>query len=272
MRKFLFLGLIAFSALILLIFLKEGKQDQQSLTPVVDVGNKTIRDITETATAPIDVPSDKEIEIGRKILTYFPTLPNENPQAQYVNTIGKRLAAFAIRKDIQYTFQVMDSTTVNAFAVPGGFLLVTTGMLGMADEDALAWVIGHEISHVENRHALVWLRLELAKQQLGRNGLPPLDDLARLIEGLLRRGYSETMEMEADRGGIRLVMQADFNPKAALKLIAEMEGKSAAADRRTSRNPFYIGVKLSGDTLKSYFGTHPAWERRRQIILEEIRK
>jgi predicted Zn-dependent protease len=270
-RKWVLLVLLVVSLAVFTIFLREGKQEKPALTPVLNVVNKTARDITETVTAPIEVSTQQEIEIGRQVLSYFSPLPENDPASKRVKEIGKRITPYTRRKDIVYHFYATQQPMVNAFAAPGGFVMVTTGMLCLVEnDDELAWVIGHEISHVENRHALVRMRQEMVRKKLSLDSLPAVNELAKLAETLLRLGYSETMELEADRGGVRLVLQADYDARAAIKLIEYMQGKQK--NEPESRNPLHMGVRLSKEAIQGYFATHPNWQQRKDAIREEIGK
>lgn len=267
-RKWFLLVLLAISLATLFLFVREGKQEKPDLAPVLNVGNQTVRNIAETVTAPIEVTSQQEIAIGRQVMANFTPMPETSPQSQRVQKIGERLAQQAKRKDITYHFYVVNMPMVNAFAVPGGFIMVTSGMLALVEnDDELAWVIGHEITHIENRHALVRMRQEIARQKLH---LPGVDELAKLAETMLRLGYSENMELEADRGGARLMILADYNANAAIQLIEYMEGQQD--NKPASRNPIDMGVRLSKEAIRGYFATHPNWQQRKDVIREEMRK
>lgn len=271
MRNIIFFVLVGISAVVLIIFIGEGKQDKQGLDAVMEIPAKTVRDIVETASSPLDVPVRKEVEIGEQVLRqYFPSFYTNN----LVQQIGRRLAEHARRNnELTYRFYAYPATIVNAFALPGGLVVVTEGMLGLVEnEDELAWVMAHEISHVEYKHALAGLRLELARQKLHVKNIPGIDVLSRMAEHLLRVGYSETMELEADRGGVSLMRRADYNPRGALTLVNYMLEKEQHKVQHITRNPLLLGVRLSADAIRDYFGTHPNWVRRKQVILDELRK
>src|SRR5512139_1426600 len=100
----------------------------------------------------------QEIEMGRKahpqVLQQYGRYDDENLQ-QYVNALGQRIAASSHRPNLQYTFTVLDSADVNAFALPGGYVYVTRGIMAYLNSEAeLAAVIGHEIGHVTARHSV----------------------------------------------------------------------------------------------------------------------
>ena len=98
----------------------------------------------------------QELEQGRRahqsVLKEYGTLQNPALQA-YVNTLGQKLAAQSHRAELEWHFTVLDSPEVNAFALPGGYVYVTRGLMAYMESEAdLAGVIGHEIGHVTARH------------------------------------------------------------------------------------------------------------------------
>ena len=108
----------------------------------------------------------QEVEMGREtdptIRRTFGTYDDGELQA-YVERVGQRLAAVSERPELDWHFQLLDDTTVNAFAVPGGYVYVTRGILAQLDSEAeLAGVLGHEIGHVTARHSVN----QLSKAQL----------------------------------------------------------------------------------------------------------
>jgi len=106
------------------------------------------------ATTDIDEP--EEIELGRAVTTALGsryTLLRDEPLTRYVALVGNAVAVQSDRPDLHYYFGVLDTDEINAFAAPGGYVLVTRGTLAlMRDEAALAGVLGHEVGHVALRH------------------------------------------------------------------------------------------------------------------------
>jgi predicted Zn-dependent protease len=192
-----------------------------------------------------------EVEKGEKLL--------DNVQIQaYVSEIGQRLAAVSPRRDVQYTFKVIDAPDkVNAFALPGGFMYVYTGLMRTLENEAeLAGVMAHEIGHVAGRH-----HGESMTRQFGYNFIMSIilgedaNALAQLGSELLGAAgamyYSRDNEREADQLGMSFLFEAGYKPEAMLTLM----GKLSAED----------GERGGGRSL-AIFASHPPTEERAQRL------
>lgn len=272
MRRYLLFGLLAISLAIMVFFTLDAKNDVQSVEPLLEVGSKAVRDIVETTTAPIEVPVSVEIEIGRRVLQSFTLLEDNHPKVQYVRRIGNTLATFGTRQDIKYRFYVCKADMINAFALPGGFVVITVGMLEILEnDDELAWIIGHELTHIEKRHALLQLRSEIVKRKLHLHRLPGMDTMVTMVGRILQLGYSETMELQADKEGLYLMHQAGFQTQTVISLVDYMLEQQPRPQSAQNRNPFHLGINLSKEALRTYFASHPHWERRKEQLLAEIK-
>lgn len=177
---------------------------------------------------------EEEIKLGQeehqKIIGRFGVYRNAELQA-YINKVGARVAAESSREEITYTFTVLDDNMINAFALPGGFIYITRGMLlHMNSESELAAVLGHEIAHVTEKHAL---RREARNKGLSVlntvaavvTGQPALMELGNMFGGVLLSGYSREFELEADEVGARYMAKAGYSPAAMLKTIEILKDK-----------------------------------------------
>ena len=158
----------------------------------------------------------------------------------YVNRVGQRLAAQSEWTTLPWTFRVLDSSAVNAFAVPGGYIYVTRGLLAhMNSEAELAGVLGHEIGHVTGRHAaeqqrratfanLGLLLGSVVSPEFATYGLQT--GLAQTAVGLTLLKYSRSQELESDENGIGYAVAAGYDPSgigaffATLQALAEEQG------------------------------------------------
>lgn len=157
------------------------------------------------------------------------------PLTAYVDAIGQRLAAHSPRQDVQYRFHVVDAPEPNAFALPGGYVYVTRGLLVLVNsEDELAGVIGHEIGHVAARHTVqqitrtapfaVVTNLSAAVTGLASPLLGQVvGGVGGLASGLVLAPFSRDQEREADRVGQQLAAAAGWNPGALANLLGTLQ-------------------------------------------------
>jgi predicted Zn-dependent protease len=196
-----------------------------------------------------DLTPEQEHYIGRavtaQVLQSYP--PLDRPQAnEYVNLLGQSLAIFSERPETfgGYHFLLLDSDEINAFAAPGGLVMVTRGMLRCCqNEDELAAVLAHEICHVEQKHGLRAIKqgrlteaftiigAESAKQMGGEN----LAALTREFEGsvgdvvmtLTTSGYSRKQENNADAAAVKLLRRAGYPSAAMITMLERMDERLA---------------------------------------------
>ena len=174
-----------------------------------------------------------DAEIRREMGVY----PDDELQ-RYVSGVGQRLAAVSHRPSLPWTFTVVDVPAVNAFALPGGHIYVTRGLLAhLGDESELAGVLGHEIGHVTARHA---------SQQLTRStggsigvllasifvpGVAPFSDLASAGLGTLFLKYGRDDELESDRLGVEYAARAGWDPDSVPRFLTTLSRLDAMSVR-----------------------------------------
>lgn len=199
------------------------------------VRNPATGEIEYTVLSPED-----ELRIGRRehprALRAFGGAYEDARLAAYLRRVGARIAARSDRPGLEYTFTLIDSPKVNAFALPGGYVYVTRGLLALVEDEAeLAGVIAHEIGHIAARHAAQ--RYTRAMQaQLGAFAVTILGGvlggregarLARELGGLAAvayvQGYSREQELEADELGVRYLARAGYDPMAMASFLDGLE-------------------------------------------------
>jgi len=185
------------------------------------------------------VGEDKEVAMGEQahpsIMAQFGKYEDAKLQA-FINEKGSQMAAISHRNHLNYTFNVVDSPILNAFAVPGGYVYFTRGIMAHFNNEAeFAGVLGHEIGHITARHS--------AKQQtqatLGQIGLvgavvlsPTLASMGQSLSqglGLLMLKYGRDMESQSDRLGVEYSTKIGYNSAHManfFKTLARMRGKS----------------------------------------------
>ena len=190
-----------------------------------------------------------------QILAEFGGAYDDPKIAAYVDSIGQFLALTSERPNVKFTFTVLNSPIVNAFALPGGYIYVSRGLLALAgDEAELAGVIAHEIGHVAARHGAQRMSSGIMAQ-LGLGLLsiltdsPELSGIAQLGAMAAIQGYSRDQEFEADMLGVHYLERAGFDTEAMASFLAKMRAYSEVEGR-------IAGHSGSGDQF-DIFATHP---------------
>lgn len=176
---------------------------------------------------------------------------------QYVQNIGQRVAAAALEAshDYPYSFTVLDSEIVNAFALPGGPICVTRGLLWkLQDESELAGILAHEAVHVAAQHSNQQISRQMSASVLisvvgaaaSRSGSSAAGigtDLAKVVAGLSSLKYSRDHETEADLYGVRFLIDAGYQPMGLVRVMEMFErleqeqGSGGPEFLRTHPNP-----------------------------------
>jgi predicted Zn-dependent protease len=188
----------------------------------------------------------------------------DDPELQgYVQRLGTQLAARSERPDLNWTFRVVDDPIVNAFALPGGYIYVTRGILAHLDnEAALCSVIGHEIGHVTARHSVS----QMSKAQLTQFGLGVASIAApnkmQQFGGLVQAGmqliflkYSRDDERQADDLGLRYLVRGEYDPRP-MPEVFDMLAR--------------VGEAAGAGGTPAWAATHPRPENRSQRISGQI--
>ncbi len=221
---------------------------------------------------------DQEIQIGRESDPDVRKVYGEydDPELQaYVQRIGEELAAKSHRPQLIYRFTVLDSPTVNAFALPGGYIYITRGIMAYLNSEAeLAAVLGHEIGHVTARHGVRQYSAAMAANvgyTIGAILVPELQnanvqDAFKLLSTSLLRGYGREHELESDRLGAEYLARSSYDPDAMIDVVSVLKGQEeyekATAEREGREARAYHGV----------FATHPSADKRLQEVVGEARK
>lgn len=206
----------------------------------------------------------RELEIGQeeheKVLASMRILEDEALNA-YVNEVGQRVAAGSHRPDLTYTFTVIDSPEINAFALPGGYIYMNRGLLlYLKSEDELAAVLAHEVGHITARHAIQ----QQARGRLGSAAAAVGGVVAAVATGsgyigseLAQigsiwaaagvSGFGRENELEADSLGAEYLYNAGYNPLAMIDVLSVLKNQEDFNVRVAQRQPTYHGL----------FTTHP---------------
>jgi predicted Zn-dependent protease len=221
-RVFAFAAVLLVALGCLYLAQRQPRHDSVSPNAILDAAADFQRDLTRAPMHVTRLSDDEEIRIGDEMAKQYQAsesslTPEERALAVYVSRVGGLVAGHAKRK-LPYRFHlVSDANFINAFALPGGHVFVGKGLLDqLASEDELAFVIGHEIEHIDHYHAVERVQIEA---QLKNLDLEELAALAQIPLSLLQEGYSKDEEFEADREGLRLAVAAGYSADGAVKLL-----------------------------------------------------
>ncbi|WP_394246368.1 M48 family metalloprotease [Vibrio profundi] len=240
----------------------------------IDLGQvtNTLSKVTDLGGKSAEEESEFGYEVAQLLLTNSRVLDNEDVQ-RYVNRVGQWLVQNSERPDLEWHFVVLDDTSFNAFAAPGGYVFITGGtLLRLSNEAELAGVLAHEIAHVLERHYLKALQkqtsLDLASDigvlayQLNNNrkgrdydgtqdNVEMAEKLSAGVDSLYANGLARGDEEEADRMAVIIAARAGYDPYAYIsvlqKIASEKPGSNAwatfmkrhppATDRLTELEP-----------------------------------
>ncbi len=192
----------------------------------------------------------------------------EDPELQdYVNEIGQKLAARSHRPDLNFTFTLLDSPQVNAFALPGGYVYVTRGIMSYMNKEAhLAGVIGHEIGHVTARHGAQ----RAAQQQIAGvaavavaigTGSGELAQVSQMLGGALMSGYGRKQELQSDRLGAEYIAKNNYDPQDMIGVIGILKNQQLFSSAK---------AKAEGKQTQAYhglFASHPQNDQRLKEVI-----
>jgi predicted Zn-dependent protease len=238
-----------------------GAQAQFDIGRALDIGRKLA-----TSDAFKEFTPEQEQALGEQLTAGFlgasPLSTDTNLQ-RYVNRVGKWCAIHSDRPDLPWTFAVIETETINAFAMPGGYVIVSSGLLKrLSSEAELAGVLSHEIAHVVKKHQLQAIQSaakgdlassigkDLAGDAIARRGGGALAQGAKtwasglaadlLKDGFFLRPLDRSMEFEADKLGVVIATRAGYDPYGlvgALEMLAQYKGGGDAASVFSTHPP-----------------------------------
>ena len=183
-----------------------------------------------------EVTTEEEVEMGRNLISGLlgaAPLVEDDKLQQYVNDVGYWVASRSSRKDLPWTFGVIASDGINAFAAPGGYVVITLGLYNLLEDEAqLAGVLAHEISHVVQKHHLEALQKVLKREFWTDLTVMAVDDkedrenLGMLVNAgvqIYATGLDRKYEHQADLRGVVLAARAGYDPFALLDVLTTID-------------------------------------------------
>lgn len=202
-------------------------------------------------------------------------LVNDPTLTGYVDQVGQRLAKHSPRQDVAYHFHVVEMVEPNAFALPGGYVYVSRGLLTLLNsEDELANVMGHEIGHVAARHAVQRMTAAaplgiltgitsfatgIVSSTLGK----AVSDVGGFANSAILAPYGRGQEREADEVGLAMAARSGWNPKAMSTMLRTLE-REQTFERGAPGKTSFLNTPPSGGHGKAcrYSHTRPTESHR----------
>jgi predicted Zn-dependent protease len=213
------------------------------------------------------ISREQEIAMGREAAPEFEQefggLVQDAALQDYVDMVGQRVAARSDR-DMPYEFDLLRSDVPNAFALPGGKIYITAGLMSdMENERELAAVLAHEVAHVAQKHNVAALErqlgasvlLELASAALGGTEGQIAEVAGGVVAGMVQLRYSRNAEYEADTFGIRYMERAGYNPWGMIELLTTLKNLSDSEP----------------GSFAEMFSTHPLTSKRIEEARQTVR-
>ena len=217
----------------------------------------TEQELTRMPVSFARLSDEEEIRIGNGLAKYYASgegrdnTPENTIIEHYLGRVGEQVARNAHRR-LPYKFHYLpDSYLINAFALPGGHVFVGGGLLALMDsEDELAAVLGHEIEHIDHYDCAERVQREQALRKI------PLGVLIEIPIEVFEAGYSKDQELQADRDGTRLSVEAGYSANGAIRMF-ETFARLYEEYARRARTPQEELSQVAQQTLEGYFRSHP---------------
>lgn len=272
MKRWMFLAaIVAMCAAALLLAERQKARARVGPQTVLGLIADTEQEMSRVPARLTRISDEQEIRIGDQMAERYldqrqssESTSDDRVVQGYVERVGRRVSFFAHRK-LPYRFHyIPDPNVINAFSLPGGHVFIGRGMLNlMTTEDELAAVLGHEIEHIDLYHCVERVQLQAHLRKLH---MEDLNDLVSIPIDLFKTGYNKDQELDADRAGTRLAMQASYSPEGAISMFRKLGKLCQEQERQMASTPEEGISQLAWETLKGYFQSHPpAQERIEQI-------
>ncbi len=229
----------------------------------INQGIDTAKDLGKVAKGIAGIGPEEEKAIGDsvalEIVGRYGGLVRDDAIMLRVNLVGRSLARYSDRPDLSWRFAVLDSSSVNAFSAPAGYVFITRGLYDLAaDDDALAGILGHEIAHITRKHALNIIAksdaLSGATSQLVKrsSSARALDSqlqqfdlgIGKITQTLFETGFAPQSEFEADKVGHDLAALTGFAPGGLRGVLVHLQHRGGQVEKVFSTHP-PLNVRIS---------------------------
>ena len=203
----------------------------------------------------VSMGADMDVQMQKKLKVL------NDPQMQYrLDYIGRKIGSASDRQDLSYHFRIVKDKDFNAFALPGGFIYVNSGLMEVATDDELACVLAHEVGHIAARHSVKKLQAGMGYQiilaiALGASNQQSMASAINIVFDLVNLGYSRKDELLADKLSVRYAKRAGFNPFGMVTFFEKL--KKQSQEKGTDFNLVFLS-------------SHPPIEERIKRVENEI--
>jgi predicted Zn-dependent protease len=223
-----------------------------NLRKAIEKTNETLKDLTFTEAEEQQIGSEISIKLRDKY-----GVVQDRAVHKYVTLVGSLLARASSRPNLSWTFIVLDTDGVNAFAAPGGFVHVTRGALALIRSEAeLADVLGHEIAHITEKHTITAIQkskgVQMGAQATRREVLAQVTD--RIYEMVIENAFDRGEETQADKIGVTLANGAGYAPTGMAEFLTRLAERNKGLKERS-------GV----------FASHPETKARLEALAKTIK-
>jgi len=196
---------------------------------------KTGNDLKKELSKFTELSDEDEMIYGDKIANeYNKNLTFSVSNQSKLTNIGTNLLKYVNRKKIEYKFKIIESDVINAFSIAGGNVYVTTGMLNfIKSDDELAFVIGHEIGHVDKKHGMQMVQYAALANEIGGSDA---EYYAQIAYTIVNTPFNKYQEYEADEAGAYLCHHSSYNPSAGIDFFDRLSKESG--EEKEKRNTF----------------------------------
>lgn len=248
------------SLAVLLALHRVGTPLASSLAPAFQLLGVPVKSVDHLVTRVIPVNDLDEREFGDVFRAHYDAQTDSaDREAVYLNYLMRHLAVSAA-KPFAYRVYPIHESEPNAMALPGGVILVTTGLLEVLESEAeLVAVLGHELGHIEQGHCLDAVRFSLLANKVGARTFGEIADFALRL--LMSHSFSKTQEGEADEYAYTLLVNSPYDPRG--------EGAAFASLLRwVNRSEPRTGAGRRANPIRDYFASHPPLEIRAAVFRE----
>lgn len=254
-KRFFIILLFGFGGLSIIAALTTidlSQNNNVTFAPLFQLLGKAPQSLSRSVTKMLPIDSVDEGELGKNLRSYYSSTGNltadEEKTLAYLNSIVKSLQKFK-KKPFDYEVRILSSESPNAMALPGGVIVVTSGLLKIVkSESELVAVLAHEMGHIEMSHCFDSVKYEILSKKIIHNSLGAIADFSRNL--LISHTFSKTQEDEADNYGFQLLTSSQYDPSAMPKAFSHLK---AASSIPTSTLP---------NPLRDYFLSHPPLDQR----------